>query len=108
MRGCVRTHSLIHTFLTYTHTIYSQYDPRELVRLNGGKPALTMQAFTSLCDRAGDPPAPAPDPPATLPSVGDGEGALVVALVDTVCQSGRGDLDALLPQQRCMNHSQRG
>ena len=75
MRGCVRTHSLIHTFLTYTHTIYSQYDPRELVRLNGGKPALTMQAFTSLCDRAGDPPAPAPDPPATLPSVGDGEGA---------------------------------
>ncbi len=43
-------------------------DTEELVRRNGGKPPLTMQSFTKLVDKAGSPPAPAPDPPAALPA----------------------------------------
>ena len=34
---------------------------------NGGRPPLTMQSFTRLVDRLGDPPAPAADVPAVLP-----------------------------------------
>lgn len=36
-----------------------------------GSPPLTMASFTRICDRMGDPPAPAADPPETLPAVED-------------------------------------
>jgi hypothetical protein len=54
-------------------------DPAALVAANGGRPPMTMQAFTKLVDKAGDPPPPAPDPPAQLPppdggAPGAGEG----------------------------------
>ncbi len=38
-----------------------------LVMRNGGSPPLTMQSFVKLVDKVGDPPAPAPDPPAAIP-----------------------------------------
>ncbi|KAG2432367.1 hypothetical protein HYH02_012940 [Chlamydomonas schloesseri] len=47
-----------------SHTLY---DTDMLVARNGGSAPLTMQSFTKLVDRVGDPPAPAPDPPAAIP-----------------------------------------
>jgi cryptochrome len=47
-----------------SHTLY---DPQLLLARNGGKPPLTMQAFTKLADAVGPPPAPAADPPEKLP-----------------------------------------
>ncbi|KAI8474142.1 MAG: FAD binding domain of DNA photolyase-domain-containing protein [Monoraphidium minutum] len=49
------------------HTSHTLYDPAALIAANGGRPPLTMQAFTKLVDRAGDPPPPAGPPPAALP-----------------------------------------
>ncbi|PNH10276.1 (6-4)DNA photolyase [Tetrabaena socialis] len=47
-----------------SHTLY---DTEMLVARHGGSPPLTMQSFTKLVDRVGDPPPPAPDPPAAIP-----------------------------------------
>jgi hypothetical protein len=44
-----------------------------MVKKSGGKPPLTMQSFTKLVDKVGDPPAPLPTPvaiPAPGPVVG--------------------------------------
>ena len=51
---------------------HTMYDPRYLVDLNGGSAPLTMQSFTKLCDRAGDPPAPLDPPAGGLPPVPPG------------------------------------
>jgi len=50
-----------------SHTLY---DPDVLIAKNGGKAPLTMQSFQKIVDKAGAPPAPAADPPSTLPSPG--------------------------------------
>jgi hypothetical protein len=42
-----------------------------MVKRSGGKPPLTMQSFTKLVDRVGDPPAPL-EAPATIPAPGPG------------------------------------
>jgi hypothetical protein len=47
-------------------------EPEALIAANGGKPPLTMQSFTKLVDRVGDPAAPAAAPPAALPAPGAG------------------------------------
>lgn len=37
------------------------------MKKNGGKVPLTMGSFNSLVDRIGNPPAPAPGPPSSIP-----------------------------------------
>ncbi|GAX79468.1 hypothetical protein CEUSTIGMA_g6909.t1 [Chlamydomonas eustigma] len=56
----------VNTFISHT-----LYDTAELVKKNGGRPPLTMQAFTKLVDKMGDPPYPATDPPAKLPPLSE-------------------------------------
>ncbi|GLI71222.1 hypothetical protein VaNZ11_016339 [Volvox africanus] len=53
-----------------SHTLY---DTEMLVARNGGRPPLTMVSFCNLVNRVGDPQPPAPDPPATLPPLGEGK-----------------------------------
>ncbi|KAI7839651.1 hypothetical protein COHA_006460 [Chlorella ohadii] len=59
-----------------SHTLY---DPQLLLARNGGKPPLTMQAFTKLVDAVGPPPAPAADPPEKLPPLAPQAASLAAA-----------------------------
>lgn len=52
----------------HAHVSHTLYDPRELVKQNGGKPPLTMKGFEKLVDAVGNPADPARDPPAHLPA----------------------------------------
>jgi len=47
---------------------HTMYDPQVLIQRAGGQPPLTMKSFEKLVDSIGNPPAPAPDPPSTLPA----------------------------------------
>lgn len=59
------------------HVSHTMYDPDALIRAAGGKVPLTMQAFTKLVDRVGDPPpaVAAPDsvPPPAAAVLAQGE-----------------------------------
>ncbi|KAF8061969.1 UVR3 [Scenedesmus sp. PABB004] len=59
------------------HVSHTLYDTDVLLRAAGGKAPLTMQAFTKLVDKVGDPPKPLPapgavPPPGPLGAWGDG------------------------------------
>lgn len=49
------------------HVSHTLYDTDELVKRSGGKAPLTMQSFTKLVDKVGDPPAPLLAPSAIPP-----------------------------------------
>jgi len=57
----------VRVFSPVSHTLY---DPNVLIAKNGGKAPLTMQSFQKVVDKAGPPPAPAADPPSSLPPCG--------------------------------------
>lgn len=54
------------------HTSHTLYEPEALIAANGGKAPLTMQSFTKLVDKLGDPAPPAADAPARLPGADRG------------------------------------
>lgn len=49
--------------------MHRMQDTDAMVKRAGGKPPLTMQSFTKLVDKAGDPPAPL-EAPSTIPPPG--------------------------------------
>ena len=53
-------------------TDFLQQDTSELVKRNGGKAPLTYQSFIKLVGKLGPPPAPAADPPGSLPGPAPG------------------------------------
>lgn len=52
-----------------SHWSHTLYKPDDIIELNKGKPPASMGQFEKLQKEAGEPLAPAADPPKTLPSV---------------------------------------
>ena len=50
-----------------THWSHTLYNPNELIEMNGGHPPASMGQFEKLQKQAGEPLAPAADPPKSLP-----------------------------------------
>lgn len=55
-----------------SHWSHTLYKPDDLIELNGGRPPASMSQFEKLQKQAGEPLAPAADPPKTLPSAPKG------------------------------------
>lgn len=64
------THHPPKVFLPLALWHFQVQDTDMMVKRSGGKPPLTMQSFTKLVDKVGDPPAPLPAP-AAIPPPGD-------------------------------------